>query len=115
MKFIITKTSMNWNEKPYRKAKKEGLTYLDYRAVSSLEEAKKYPWFEQWYNNGKNHREENGIIVCELLEKKDKWVIEINDLEELIDLVKEEGDIVILKSHYKEVPFVIEIYNSYRE
>jgi len=116
MKFLVKRTSLRWEDKkPCKSAKKEKLTYVVYTTVSSFEKAKKYPWFEDWYKNGENFRKENGMLVCDRKEKENVWTIEINNLNELINLIKEEGKIVILETSYKEAPFGIEIYNDYRE
>jgi GTP:adenosylcobinamide-phosphate guanylyltransferase len=73
----------------------EELTYLDIRTVKTLEEAKTKNWYKDWYNNGINHREENGNIICERKNRYFKRVININSLEELIQLQERLGEIKI--------------------
>lgn len=114
MKFSVTRTSRYWG-KPCNEAKKVKATYLDRRAVKSLEEAKKYSWFEEWYNSTVNHREENGYIIGEWKEKWDIWVVEINSLKDLLRFIDKYGQVVIQESDYKEYPYEIEIYDTWRE
>ncbi|MCX8070485.1 MAG: hypothetical protein N2738_08280 [Thermodesulfovibrionales bacterium] len=104
MKFIVTKknVSLTDTKKPCEEAREEALTALDYRTVSSLKEAESKIWFKDWYNGGENHREENGMIVCEKKEKVHKWIVEFNSLEELINFQSKYGDILISDSS----PFV---------
>ena len=116
MIFVISRTSI-WNceEKPCDGAFIKELTYLNFRAVKTLKEAEKYPWFDDWYNHGINHREENGMIVCNAKKKRGVWCMEVGSLNELVALYDKCGDIVITDAQYKEVPIGIEIYDDYRE
>jgi len=109
---IISRTSLWDDEQPCPEAVKELLTYLDYRTVPTLEEAKKQWWYENWYNDGENHREENGMVVCDLKNKKEDWVIEFDNI---LDLHKKYGQLVVSKSPYKEHELLLEIYDGYRE
>ncbi|NOX21122.1 MAG: hypothetical protein GXO99_07705 [Nitrospirae bacterium] len=105
MKFLISRKvqSISNTEKPCEEAVKEELTPLDYRTVETLEEAKKKIWYKQWYEGGTNHREEDGMVVCERKEKEERWVVEINTLEELIKFQEKYGDIIIRNTTpYKE-------------
>lgn len=105
MKFLVSRKvqSISSSEKPCEEAVKEMLTPLDYRTVGSLEEAKNKIWFKQWYEGGVNHREEDGMVVCEKKEKEERWVVEFNTLEELIRFQEKYGDILIRNtSPYKE-------------
>lgn len=118
MKAIISRTSRYGDdEKPCDEAVLESLTYLDYRTVATLEEAEKQFWYNQWLNDGENHREENGMVVCDKKIKFNNepirdWVIEFDNI---IDLYKKYGALVIDRSPYKEYDLSIEIYDSYRE
>lgn len=100
MKFIVTKKNVSLTEtnKPCEEAKEEALTALDYRTVPTLKEAEGKIWFKDWYNSGINHREENGMIVCEKKEKVLKWIVEFNTLEEFIAFQSKYGDILISDS-----------------
>jgi len=118
MKFIISRTSDIWGENsPCKEAKREKAISQNWRTVKTLEEAKKHHWFDQWYNNGINHREERGLIVCDSKIKHNIWVIEINDLTQLLGLAEKYGELVISLSEndYKGFQSKIEIYDDYRE
>ena len=120
MKFILSRTSV-WGDtsKPLSKlAKIEtlNLTYMDSRNAKTLEEAKKKPWYKSWFEQGTNHREENGLVVCDRLHQETPCnTIEVNSLEDILGLVNEEGEIVVTKTNYKEISYEIEIYDGYRE
>jgi len=114
MKFIISKTSL-WDDEiaPCNGAKKEDLTYLDYRTVKTLEEARKHKGIntpKSWFAEGRNHRKETGMVVRDLERKF--WTIEIDDIMEFFE---KHGDLVICTSNCKEYPIEIEIYDSWRE
>lgn len=48
-------------------------------------------------------------------EPMSRWIIELNSLEEIIQFVKEEGEIIIREPEYKDMPYRIKIYDSYIE
>jgi hypothetical protein len=87
----------------------EELTYIDRRTVATLDEAKKHHWFEGWHKRGKNHREENGMIACDRLQKTTERVIEILSLDELLQLQERLGRLEIVDSGYLEISKQIEI------
>jgi hypothetical protein len=106
MKFIVSRkrVSVTGNRKVCDEARQEDLTPLDYRTVKSLEEAKKKVWYKDWVKGGVNHREEDGMVVCDKKEKSRQWVVEINSLEELLEFQGKYGSIIISNSiPYKEV------------
>lgn len=106
MLFVIsgTRVSLTESKSPCSEAKEYELTPLDYRDVKTLEEAKGKIWYKDWIAEGENHREENGMIVCDKKAKTKQWVIEINSLDELLDFQSKYGDIIIsYSSPYKEV------------
>jgi len=116
MQFIVTRTS-DWLGKPCDEAKRATATYLDYRRAKSLEEAQTKSWFKEWYDSTTNHRvdPEYGVVVGEAKEKDDVWVIEINSLDELLQFIRKYGQVVISECPYKEYPYEIEIYDTWRE
>lgn len=81
----------------------EALTYLDFRTVPTLTEAKHRHWYDGWFSSGINHREEQGMVVCEKKEKYPCYVIEIQDLEDLIKLQTKHGHLEIDNSDYLEI------------
>lgn len=125
MKFIISRTSVwdygEWKDIECKEAKRilQPLTYLDYRSVKTLKEAKqeRYShWANDWFKHGENHREEKGMVVRDLI-KRDHYrrEVEINSLEELIKFKEKYGEIIITTGSYEEYPHQIEIYDGYRE
>ena len=87
MRFVISKKrlSVTENKKPCEEAIEEELTPLDCRTVETIEDAKGKIWYKEWIEGGENHREENGMIICDKKEKSKNWVVKLNNLEELID------------------------------
>lgn len=81
----------------------EALTYLDFRTVPTLAEAKHRHWYSRWFDSGINHREERGMVVCEKREKYPCFVIEIQNLEDLIELQTKHGHFAIDDSSYLEI------------
>jgi len=117
MKFIIRRTS-EWNHdvQPCIEAKRELVTWLDRRTAQTIEQARSCLWFKDWWEWGENHREENGMIVCDRKKKDTVWTIEFNSLEELIAFENEHGQLVIGRTDsYKGYDMEIEIYDGYRE
>lgn len=100
MKFIVSKKimSVTVNKQVCDEAVFEELTPLDYRNVSSLEEAKKKIWYTDWISDGVNHREEDGMVVCERKKKSSQWVVELGSLEELLSFQGKYGSINVSNS-----------------
>lgn len=100
MKFIVSRKSLSLTEskKPCEEAVEEDLTALDYRTVPSLEEAAGKIWYKDWLNSGENHREENGMVVCDKKAKTSQWVVELNTLDDLIAFQCGHGTIVLSDS-----------------
>jgi hypothetical protein len=106
MKFIISTkmVSLTESKKPCDEAKEMALTPLDIRDVKTLEEAKGKIWYKSWIEGGENHREENGMVVCDKKVKVNQWVIDTNTLEDLLAFQSKYGDLVISDSSpYKEI------------
>ena len=105
MKFIVStkKVPLTESKKPCDEAREIEVTQLDFRDVKTLEDAKAKIWYKDWMAGGTNHREENGMVVCDKKIKVKQWVIDINTLEELISFQSRHGDIIISDSSpYKE-------------
>ena len=105
MKFIVHESIYSILEGE----QEEELTYIDRRTVATLDEAKKYHWFDSWHKIGKNHREENGMIACDRIQKSTERVVVISSLEELLQLQERLGRLEIVNSDYLEIPKQIEI------
>jgi hypothetical protein len=105
MNFVVSRKRMSVteNKRPCEEARERKLTPLDYRTVHSLEEAKGKIWYNEWLAGGVNHREEDGIVVCDRKEAKRVWVVELNSLEELMAFQDKYGEVVISDAApYKE-------------
>ncbi len=105
MKFVVSrsKVSLTGTKKPCEEAVEEDLTLLDYRDVKTLEEAKSKIWYKEWFEGGENHREEAGMVVCDRKAKTRQWVINLDNLEDLVSFQDKYGDIIITDSSpYKE-------------
>ena len=91
----------DWNKEPpsIEGAYKEYTTRRDWRTMGSLEHARSRHWFNSWYDKGINHREENGMIVCEIREPVSKWFVKIDSLEQLADIIDKLGCIKIRSSN----------------
>ncbi len=87
MRFVISKKrlSVTENKKPCEEAIEVELTPLDCRTVKTIEDAKGKIWYKEWIEGGENHREENGMVVCDKKEKSTQWVVSLSSLDELID------------------------------
>lgn len=118
MKFEIKRTSL-WNDNipPCENAYSEEAITLDRRTVSTIHEAKSRDWFNSWYNGGTNHREEDGMIVCDRKDKSKRWFIDVNSLDDLINLSRNNDASLILSTYtnIKDVSCSVEIYDDYRE
>lgn len=120
MKFIITCTS-DWGDdnSPCEEAKRSQVVRVETRTLCTPEEFdKKFAAREgAWLSVGANHRIGKDGYICRDREMMDVWIIEVNSIEELIELSKKYGKIIV-DNHYlnsnDEYP-TIEIYDSYRE
>ncbi len=114
MKFEISRTSFYNNEKPYEKAIEEEYTFIETGNGNGKFLENNPDFLESWKSKGENHTFEGVQLSLEV--KKTRWVIEINSLEDLVELQKEHGELVIGSSynHKDQIPS-IEIYDSYRE
>lgn len=117
MKFIIeTAEHSNAERAPDARCTREKLTYLDYRTVPTLKEARNRHWFNQWHERGVNHREdkERGMVVCEAGQHA-CWVIDLPNIEALMQFQQWLGCIEIENSDYLEVEKVIRVPADWNE
>ena len=118
MKFVICRTSMWTEEKPYEKCVREIVDRIEVRSLNTPEQYDtRFSTREgKWLSRGVNHCiNEEGYIQRTHKNDREVWVIEVNTLDELIALQKEIGEELILSTvRYDGVPS-LEIYDSYRE
>ena len=115
MKFIVgtKRVPLRETKKPCDEAKELELTPLDFRDVKTLDEAKGKIWYKDWLEGGENHREENGMVVCDKKATVKQWVVDINTLEELVSFQIKYGDIVLSDSSpYREAKHEIIIQGT---
>ena len=114
MKFHISRTSQ-WDDKqPCTEAFRDSYTRIDVRGAddpAKMPMAKgKTAW---WYDDGTNHRVENGHIKRDFAEKD--WFIELADMDALLAFISTEGSLVIQPCWSNRNEMAIEIYDYYRE
>ena len=113
MKFRISRVS-GYGIPKVAGVKIERVIWFDRRSVSTLEEARKQPWSEEFFSGGSNHREENGRVVRDL--PATIYTIEIESLKDLLQFIERVGSEIILdNSSYKEVAGEILVYDDYLE
>jgi len=112
MKFQISRTSIWGDTKPCDEAVYLPYVQIDERSVSNCSLLNCNDK-ETWFQNGTNHRVENGYIKRDF--NKETWFVEINSLDELFNFYKKYGSLVI--ENFWNDPDIpsIEIYDDYRE
>ena len=116
MKYLITRTSRSYYEKPCNEAFEQEVILTDERTVNCPQMLVYSCQRETWFTDPKyfNHRVEKGHIKRDYKEKR--WVIEFTNLKELMKFINKYTEVVIGKTfNCKEIPFEIEIYDDYRE
>ena len=125
MIFILSKTSDMFDSRsinpPHKKAFIKKFPILETSHHKSIEKYDNDIWkndhLDKWLSQGTNHsKNESGYITREIGEEE-KWCIEINTLEELMDFKNEikelyDDDLILTESRSVNE---IEIYNYYRE
>lgn len=110
MKYVIFRSS-DYDIKPCENAIQEKLTKIVRSSFRTLKEARKLNgcgWF--FRDDSFNHQETTDGCTHDCYEQF--WTIEIDNIHDFIDKY---GEIIIFKSDCREIPYKIEIYDSYRE
>jgi len=115
MKFQASRTSKGDEEMPFARCKNESWLRVETRTVTESEFNRKFSHDEGlWRSKGLNHRvDKEGYINRD--HEDCCWTVEVSSLKQLIELVENEGDIVIGKSSFYKDLINIEIYDDYRE
>jgi hypothetical protein len=116
MRFIISRTSEWGDSSPCAEAKKDTIWVTEEDKCSSFEEYdRRHPDRTSWLSVGKNHRiSSNGHIQRDV--ERLEWVIDINSIEDLLELSKKYGEIIISNQFCSsETAPCLEIYDDYRE
>ena len=117
MIFQVTRTSA-WEEKPWDNCIPIQLTRVETRTLHTPEEFDmKFGMREgKWIEKGTNHRINAIGYITRDMELVDKWGIEINSLEELMDFQEAVGEKLVLRTSWIDYKTpCIEIYDDYRE
>lgn len=114
MKFLITRTSEWGDKQPYKNAYLDSFIQVDTRTVDNPQKLNHRGDRVNWYEQGENHRVEDGYIKRDF--QREGWFIDIGNLEELIKLHEKVGeDIIITNSMWNRGLLELEIYDTYRE
>jgi len=119
MKFVVSRASNSWaadkEKSPCPEARRETLVRVD---EMSLDDPRKRRFTigdtAWWYDDGTNHRVEDGIDKRDFHETV--WTVEIMDLAELLMFIDGQGK-VIVRLRDTDMPTMphIEIYDGWRE
>lgn len=110
MKFVV---SASLNTPPCEEAFQEAVVSTDVRDVADLgeltDDQRGVLW---WYSYGSHHRVVNGQIMRDFTEVK--WIVELNDLDELIVFAeKYGGEVTIRPPRLYSLP-TIEMFDPWR-
>ena len=118
MIFQVTRTSGWDDKKPWDSCIPIQLARVETRTFRTPEEFDmKFGKREgKWLENGTNHRFDARGYITRDRELVDKWGIEINSLEELMDFQEAVGEELVLRTSWidNKTP-CIAIYDDYRE
>ena len=120
MEFIVRRASSysKDNKKPIERAVFKSLDRIDIAPFSNAEAFDKIYFNREgsWFSKGVNHCiNKKGCIQRTLLNNYEEWIIEINTIEDLIDIMDETKCEVILRSPSDEMLGEITIYDDYVE
>ena len=119
MEFKISRTSMGKAKKPCDDAYRKKIIRIDERGFESFEEIKQ-KINEDWLAKGFNHKilPANEYFDHEHIYREfddEIWAIEINTLEELLELKRKYGEIIVGTSFENPRINELEIYDDWRE
>lgn len=120
MEFIVRRASNYFtsDERPVERAVFKSLDRIDIAPFSNAEAFDKIYFNREgsWFSKGVNHCiNKKGCIQRTLLNNYEEWIIEINTIEDLIDIMDETKCEVILRSPSDEMLGEITIYDDYVE
>lgn len=108
---VCTRTSV-FDGKPCDEAEEVSFTRVDRRTVD--DPMKNRYIGAKWYEDGRNHRVENGKIARDFDDKR--WVVQIPDGTALQAFCSKYGEIILsINDDGLEPCFEVEIYDTYRE
>ena len=111
MKYIITRTSCLFDDKPIPTAHVEKVHKYDYRRKPK--ENERFPWYEVFIASCHDIKETPDGLLCAIRnEPEEVWVDEIENLHKFVELY---GRIILNKPSCEEGLWSVEIYDDYRE
>jgi hypothetical protein len=110
---LVCRRSSGYSDtKPCDEAELLPFVCVDRRTVD--DPAKNVHIGKAWYNRGRNHRVENGMICRDFDESR--WMVQIADGAALQSFCDKYGKIILsLNTESAEPCYEVEIYDSYRE
>ena len=121
MEFKISRTSLGNDKKPCDDAYRKKIIRIDERGFKSFEEHdEKLPKDKKWLERGFNHKilPPNEKIGYEHIYREfddEIWAIEIKTLEELLELKRKYGEIIVSTAFENPSINELEIYDDWRE
>lgn len=112
-KFRVSRVSaLSRDIQPCKEAEQKTYFYIDWRVVDDPVKILAFKGeTDWWYNEGTNHRVENGQIARDLERKG--WFVEFNGIDDLLKFANREGDVIITdKEQYN---YEILIYDTWIE
>ena len=105
---LVCRRTSVWDGKPCDEAESVPFVRVDRRTTVN-------PYIRKtWYDIGRNHRVENGMIARDFDSKR--WMVRIADDAELQAFCEKYGKIILLLNHDGTEPcYEVEIYDGYRE
>jgi hypothetical protein len=115
MEFIIERTSTWSDDKPLDIAYLKPIEYYDERTLSTFEEFDKRLGRVdgKFTSKGRDHKVNSEGHIQRTIDR-DEWCVNIEDLKQLVELSKVEGNIIVNCDTDYNLP-VLEIYDDYRE
>ena len=109
---LVCRRTSVWDGKPCDEAESVPFVRVDRRTT---DDPMKNPYIgKAWYDTGRNHRVENGMIARDFDSKR--WMVRIADDAELQAFCEKYGKIILLLNHDgTERCYEVEIYDDYRE
>ena len=109
---LVCRRTSVWEGKPCDEAEEVPFVRVDRRTI---DDPMKSPYVGQaWYDTGRNHRVENGMIARDLDDKR--WMVRIADGAEMQAFCEKYGKVILLLNNGGAEPcYEVEIYDGWRE
>ena len=109
---LVCRRTSVWDGKPCDEAQEVPFVRVDRRTTD--DPMKNQDIGKAWYDTGRNHRVENGMIARDFDDKR--WVVRIADEAALQAFCEKYGRVILtLNTNGAEPCYEVEIYDDYRE